>query len=269
MFRVPYFSGSARSTCQHYVGAFLCVKCVFVVAVSPLVRLKGIKKLLLLVVRIPSGVHGHVIALEKGYILKYTFVTISANIVDLYRLSFQFKVLNFSTRDSCSTFKEYRYCFFLLATHDKATSRIVCLIDCCIYVLFCTILSGAVLCCSSCRSSLPPTPLWLKTLAVVHRSIKDFVGRPLSGVGQSLPLRAVANWFTETTVVQSIGLSSLIVGRSVRQKAVGMLSRHGVPRVLVTFSLAGVGGTEGCRSPVLSTSLSMLYGRLCWYNDHS
>jgi hypothetical protein len=31
--------------------------------------------------------------------------------------------------------KEYRYCF-VLATHDKATSRIVCLIDCCIYVLF-------------------------------------------------------------------------------------------------------------------------------------
>jgi hypothetical protein len=139
-FRVPYFSGSARSTCLHYVGAFLCVKCVFVVAVSPLVRLKGIKKLLLLVVRIPSGVHGHVIALER----LYTENTLSYYLGKyrlIYRFSFQFKVLNFSTGYCVfSEFKEYRYCFFLLATPDKATSRIVCLIDCCIYVLFCTML---------------------------------------------------------------------------------------------------------------------------------
>jgi hypothetical protein len=55
--------------------------------------------------------------------------------------------------------------------------------------VFYTILSGAVLCCSS--LSLPPTPLWLKTLAVVHHSAV-FKGRQ-----SSLPLRdSSRNWST-------------------------------------------------------------------------
>jgi hypothetical protein len=57
-----------------------------------------------------------------------------------------------------------------------------------------------------------------------------------------LPLRTVAGTGLLAPVVQSIGLSSLIVGRSVRQKASGnVIPTRKYREVLVTFSLAGSG----------------------------
>jgi hypothetical protein len=70
-----------------------------------------------------------------------------------------------------------------------------------------------------------------------------------------LPLRTVAGTgLLAPTVVQSIGLSSLIVDRSVRQKASGnVIPTRKYREVLVTFSLAGSGGEELPLSGALST----------------
>jgi hypothetical protein len=68
------------------------------------------------------------------------------------------------------------------------------------------------------------------------------------------------NWFTGPTVVQSIGLSSLIVGRSVKASG-NVIPTRKYREVLVTFSLAG-SGDRGAAASALSTILHMLYGRL-------
>jgi hypothetical protein len=107
----------------------------------------------------------------------------------------------------------------------------------------------------------------LKTMAVIHRCYQRFRGRPLSRDGSqpSLPLRAVAGTgLLAHTVVHSIGLSSRIADRSVRQKASGyFIPTRCYREVFVTFSLAGSGGSRSYNSPVRSQrSLHMLYGWL-------
>jgi hypothetical protein len=87
--------------------------------------------------------------------------------------------------------------------------------------------------------------VWLKTTAVIHRCYQRFREPPSfeGGSQPSLLLRTVAGTgLLAHTVVHSIGLSSRIADRSVRQKASG----HVIPtrcyrEVFVTFSLAGSG----------------------------
>jgi hypothetical protein len=79
---------------------------------------------------------------------------------------------------------------------------------------------------------------WSKTLAVIHRCYQRF----RVGSQPSLLLRTVAGTgLLAHTVVHSIGLSSRIADRSVRQKASGIIPTRCYREVFVTFSLAGSG----------------------------
>jgi hypothetical protein len=99
-----------------------------------------------------------------------------------------------------------------------------------------------VLCCSSCRSS--PYLLWFENFGS-RPSIVSKISLAALFQGRQpvqLPLRTVAGTgLLAPTVVQSIGLSSLIVDRSVREASGNVIPTRKYREVLVTFSLAGSG----------------------------